>query len=288
MERRSRSYLRLIKPGITVSNTMTGIAGFFLAASVVGFNIFALLGTIIGIASVIASACVINNIIDRDIDKKMKRTATRDVASGAISVRRALIFAAILGLIGFLALLVWTNLLTFTLGVIAYVWYIAIYGLAKRTTVWSTVIGSVAGALPPAAGYTSLTGRIDGAAIALFTMLFFWQIPHFYAIAMFRKSDYKKAKLPIWSVRYGLKSTKRQILFFTVLYGLSVILLTLFGYAGEVYLDISLALSAYWVYRGISTYNKYDDEKWARKMFGTSLLVLLVTCLLIAVGGYLF
>lgn len=287
MEKRSRSYLQLIKPGITLSNTLTGVAGFFLAASVVKFSLSALIGATFGIALIIASACVFNNVLDRDIDKRMKRTAKRDVASGVISVSKALVFAGILGLSGFLVILFLTNTLTFVLGMIAFVWYVAVYGYAKRTTVYSTLIGGVAGALPPVAGYTALAGKIDIAAIILFLILFFWQMPHFYAIAMFRRTDYSSAKLPVWSVVYGMKSAQRQLLIFTIIYAVVTGLLYVFGYTGIVYLVLSTALSAYWVYRGISLYNKLDEEKWARKMFGISLLILLAMCLLIAIGGYL-
>ena len=287
MEKRSRSYLQLIKPGITLFNTLTGVAGFLLAASIVPFQLAAFIGMIIGIAAVIASACVFNNILDRDIDKRMKRTAKRDVASGVISVKKAVLFAVVLGLIGFGALSILTNTVTFILGVIAFIWYIAIYGYAKRTTVFSTIIGGVAGALPPAAGYTALTGNIDTAAIILFLIMMFWQMPHFYAIAMFRRSDYASANLPVWSVVYGMKSAKRQILLFTVLFALVSISLTTFGYTGIVYLVGMVALSVYWLYRGITLYNKVDDEKWARQMFGVSLLIMLSMSVLIAIGGYL-
>jgi protoheme IX farnesyltransferase len=264
-----------------------GIAGFFLAASIVPFSVAALIGVVVGIALIIASACVFNNILDRDIDKHMKRTKKRDVASGVISVPKALVFGSVLGLVGFVAILLLTNVLTFTLGVVAFVWYVVIYGYAKRTTVMSTIIGGVAGALPPVAGYTALTGKIDAAAVILFLILFFWQMPHFYAIAMFRRSDYASAKLPVWSVKYGMKSAKKQILIFAIVYAISAGLLYVFGYTHIVYLVVSTALSAYWLHQGISFYKKVDDEKWARKMFGASLLVLLSMCLLIAVGGFL-
>ena len=287
MEKRSRSYLQLIKPGITLSNTIAGIAGFFLAASVVPFSLAALIGAVVGIAAIIASACVFNNVMDRDIDKRMKRTSKRDVASGVISVPKALTFATVLGIIGFSAIIFLTNTTTLVLGIVAFLWYIVVYGYAKRTTAYSTIIGGVAGALPPAAGYTALTGQVDLAAILLFLILFFWQMPHFYAIAMFRRSDYASAKLPVWSVVYGMKSAKLQIFIFVVVYAIVSAMLFFAGYVGYVYLVGSLLLSVYWIYRGVTLYNKIDDEKWARKMFGASLLILLAMCLLIAVGGYL-
>jgi protoheme IX farnesyltransferase len=287
MERHTRSYFQLIKPGITLSNTLTGVAGFFLAASIVPFKWDVLLGVIFGIALVIASACVFNNILDRDIDKRMKRTAKRDVANGTISIPKAVVFGSVIGLIGFAILLVHTNFLTFILGVVAFIWYIVVYGYAKRTTAASTIIGGVAGALPPAAGYTALTGVFDGGAVILFLILLFWQMPHFYAIAMFRRKDYASAKLPVWSVKYGMKSTQKQILGFAIAYALVAGLLYVFAYTHIVYLVLSSALSAYWIYKGISLYKKVDEEKWARQMFGVSLLVLLSMCVLIAVGGFL-
>ena len=287
MERHTRSYLQLIKPGITLSNTLTAVAGFCLAAAVSPFSITAFIGAIAGTALVIASACVLNNVLDRDIDKRMKRTAKREVASGTINAPNALVFCVIIGLGGFALLFFLTNIVTLLLGVLAYVWYVAIYGLAKRTTAYSTVIGGVAGALPPVAGYTALTGTIDAAAIILFLILFFWQLPHFYAIAMFRQKDYAEAKLPIWSVKYGLKNTKVQILVSAVLFASVVPWLTIFGYTGIVYLVLSLGLALAWVIKGIKIYRSVDDIKWARTMFGISLMVLLSMCVLVAVGGYL-
>lgn len=276
-----------MKPGITLSNTLSGAAGFFLAASHTPFSLTALIGAVVGIALIIASACVANNVLDRDMDKKMKRTAKRGIASGEISIPKALAFCAVLGIAGFTLLIVWTNWLTFGLGALAYVWYVVIYGIAKRTTPYSTIVGGVAGALPPMAGYTALTGQVDAAAIILFLTLFFWQLPHFYAIAMFRRDDYAKAKIPVWSVVYGMKSAKLQIFISVVVYAIMASLLTIYGYTGITYLVLSAALSIYWIYKGVSLYGKGDDVKWARAMFGVSLLVLLAMIGLIAAGGFL-
>ncbi len=287
MERHTKSYLRLIKPGITFSNTLSGVAGFMLASSVLAFDIVTFIGAIGGIALVIASACVANNVLDRDIDKQMKRTTSRGVASGDISISNAMLFCAVLGVAGFLLLALLTNPLTTWLGVVAFIWYVAIYGIAKRTTPLSTLIGGVAGSLPPVAGYTALTGRIDLAAISLFAILFFWQLPHFYAISMFRKDDYTSAKLPVWAAKYGMKSTKFQIMLTTVLYGVSTVLLTVFGYTGIIYLVLSVALAGYWIYKGVSLYKTGGYVKWARAMFGVSLMALLLQLTFIAVGGFL-
>lgn len=287
MERHTKSYLRLIKPGITLSNTIAAAAGYFLVSSSHGFAFTTFLAVVVGVALIIASACVVNNIIDRDFDARMKRTKDRDVAVGKISVGSAGAFAAVLGVIGFGSLILWTNQLTVALGVVAYVWYVVIYGVAKRTTPLSTIIGAVPGALPPVAGYTALSGQLDAVAWVLFGLMFVWQLPHFYAIAMFRADDYGRVKLPIWSVRYGMKSTKAQIFFWVVIYALLSPLLTLLHVAGLFCLVILFGTGLYWLYVGAKTYRMSDDVAWARHMFGVSLIVLLAMCGGIAVGGYL-
>lgn len=287
MERHTRSYIQLIKPGITISNVISATAGFFLASSIVGFRLTAMIGVLGGVALIIASACVVNNMIDRKRDIKMKRTKGREIPAGNISLLAASVFSFVLGILGFGLLIVWTNTLTVILGVIAYIWYIVIYGLAKRLTPLSTIIGGVCGALPPVAGYTALTNQLDVTAWVLFALLMIWQLAHFYAIAIFRKDDYANADLPIWSVRYGTKSTKAQIFFWVVLFALITPLLTLFGATGYIYLAVMTALSVYWVYIGVVNYRKLDDVKWSKKMFGVSLVVLLAMCAAIAVGGYL-
>lgn len=287
MERHTKSYLQLVKPGIVTSNVLTAVAGFFVAKSNHGFVVENFLGVVIGIAFVIASACVVNNILDRNIDVRMKRTKGREIASGSISISHAAVFAIALGTVGFGALAAWTNIIVFALGVIAYLWYIVVYAIAKRTTPLSTIIGAVCGALPPVAGYATVTGVIDTTGIILFVLLMIWQLPHFYAISVFRKSDYEQANLPVWSVKYGAKSTKAQIYFWVVIFTLIAPLLTLFGATGYVYLVVMSIVNTYWLYQGAAYYNIDDDIKWARRMFGVSLIVLLTLCAMIAVGGYL-
>jgi heme o synthase len=286
MERYTRSYLQLIKPGITLSNTLSAVAGFFLASSMVGFMPGKLVGVIGGIALVIASACVVNNIIDRDIDVRMKRTKKREIASGTISVQTAAVFATILGAIGFGVLIILTNALTAALGVLAYLWYVVIYGIAKRTTPLSTVVGGVCGALPPVAGYTAVTGRLDEVAVVLFLLLMVWQLPHFYAISLFRGKEYAKAKLPVWAVRYGGASTRHQMILWIIVFVCAAPLLTFIGKTGVLFAMIMVTIGLYWLTVSIVHRTKPDDV-WARQVFGASLIVLLLMLLAISIGGYL-
>lgn len=287
MERKTRSYLQLVKPGITLSNTIAAAAGFFLAASRFGFTLTVFWGVVVGVGLIVASACVVNNILDRNIDRRMKRTAKREVASGSIGVGRAALFASLLGIGGFALLVGWTDWLATGLGVLAYGWYIAVYGIAKRTSPLSTVIGSVCGALPPVIGYVAVSGYIGTAGLILFVMLACWQMAHFYAIAIFRRDDYKAAGLPVWSVILGVKSAKNQILLFVILFALLSPLLSVMGHTGYCYLIVMSMTAAFWVVSGVRAFTKGSDIEWARRMFRVSLLVLLVTSASVALGGYL-
>ena len=246
-----------------------------------------LVSVLIGTALVIASACVFNNYIDRCIDAKMDRTKRRALVSGRISTISALSYASLLGIVGLAVLVSGTNWLTVGLGLLAFFVYVVVYGIAKRRTVHSTVIGSIAGAIPPVAGYTAMSNRLDGGAVLLFLILVCWQMPHFYAIAMYRYKDYKAAGLPILTVKKGMRAAKLQILFYVVAFGISASLLTIFGYTGYIYLLVILGLSLNWLRLGLAGLKTKDDEKWARKMFFYSLIVTLSLSFMLAVGGLL-
>lgn len=287
MERHTRSYLQLTKPGITLSNSIAATAGLLLGASQMMILWQSALALIVGTAAIIAGSCVVNNVLDRDIDRQMKRTSKREIATGKISIGNALVFAGVLLAVGFTLLALFTNVLTVCLGLLAAVWYIAVYGYAKRTTEWSTIIGGVAGALPPMAGYTAAVGQIDAAAILLFLMMFFWQMPHFYAIAIFRQKEYAAGSLPIWTVKRSVNGAKIQMVLFAALFTVSGILLSVFGYTGIIFALLFATLALYWVINGLVYYKKLPDEKWAKRMFGLSLMVLLGMSALIAGGGYI-
>lgn len=281
-------YYRLTKPGIVYSNALATVAGFFLAYAQDGrFNLAVFFGVTVGTAFVIASACVLNNYIDRDIDKKMKRTSKRATAAGKISRSAALSYAALLGLVGFIVLVSLTNILTVLLGFFAYIAYIALYGIGKRTTVHGTLIGAISGGLPPVAGYTALTNRLDMAALLLFLVLVTWQMPHFYAIAMRRKNDYAAAGIPVLPVVKGLRATKIQIVWYVALFIIVNSLFTAFGYTGYIYFFVMTAVGMIWLSKGIRGFVSETDEKWALRMFLFSLVVLLTLCVMLAVGGLL-
>lgn len=283
-----RDYYRLTKPGIIYGNLVTAAAGFLLA---VGqghrFNVWLLLETLAGISLIIASACVVNNYIDKDIDRRMKRTSRRAIPAGKVSPTAALIYAALLGA-GGLAITGWlVNWKVFALGLIAFFFYVVLYGIGKRRSVHGTLIGSIPGAAPPAAGYLAVTDHIDAACVVLFFILVFWQMPHFYAIAMYRFKDYQAAKLPVLPVKKGMRAAKSQILAYIVAFMATAALLSAFGYTGYVYLAGVLTLGFYWLKTGVRSLSSMNDTGWGRKMFLTSLIVNLGTAIFIAAGAWL-
>lgn len=283
-----KQYYHLTKPGIIYGNLITTSAGFLLASTSKNRIQFMLLvGTLLSIALIIGSACTVNNYIDRKIDAKMARTKKRALVIGTIPASRAIAFAIILGFSGFIILGLYTNFLTLCLGVMAYFVYIVPYGIAKRRSVHGTAVGSVAGALPPVAGYCAVTNNLDGGALLLLLLLVFWQMPHFYAIAMFRYKDYKAAGLPVLPVKKGTMAAKIQILLYIVAFTVTGSLFTVTGYTNVIFLVVIMGLGLSWLYKGVQGFSALDDKKWARGMFFYSLIVNLSMSLLLAVGALL-
>jgi protoheme IX farnesyltransferase len=232
------------------------------------------LATLAGTALIIACACVFNNYLDRNIDKRMERTSWRALAQGTISPKIAITYAVILGLIGNGLLIAYTNRLTVALGLIGLFAYVVLYGYSKRQSVHGTLIGSISGSIPPVAGYTAVTGRLDGAALLLFLILTFWQMPHFYAIAIRRAKDYKAAGIPVLPVIKSFKAAKNQIIAYTLAFVLTVIALTVAGYTGLIYTLIAGLPALYWLYVGAQGFDAVDDKLWAKRMFMVSLIVI--------------
>jgi protoheme IX farnesyltransferase len=277
-----KSYYKLTKPGIIRGNMLSATAGFLLASkSNVDFSL--LIFTLLGIALVIASGCVFNNLLDIEIDKKMERTAKRATVTGEISTKSVVIYGAILGIIGLVTLLVFTNYLTVLLGFLGLFFYVVVYGYYKRNSIHGTLVGSISGSLPPVAGYVAVTGVVDVGALILFLILATWQMPHFYAIAIYRINDYRAASLPVLPVVKGIKTTKKHIIFYMLLYILSAFALYQQDYTGVTYLAVVMAVSLWWLIMAIKNNEKINDTKWAINIFKQSLVVLLVFSFMISI-----
>ena len=283
---RVRIFYRLAKPGIIYGNLLPVIAGFFLASRG-NINLALFIETALGISLVMGSACVFNNFIDRDIDKRMDRTKGRALASGKISARAALLYASMLGVLGFGTLLLFTNVLTTVIAGIGFVFYVILYGWAKRRSVHGTLVGSISGAVPPAVGYCAVSNHFGQGALLIFLALVFWQMPHFYAIATYRAKDYARAGLPVLPVKKSIQNTKWQILLYTVAFVITTIAFWVEGYTGYTYLLIMLGVGAWWLRRALAGFTASDDAAWARKMFFNSLIVLVIFTFALSVDWWL-
>jgi protoheme IX farnesyltransferase len=281
-----RRYYNLTKPGIIRGNLLNATGGFLLA-STYRIDLFLLLATLGGTALVIACGCVLNNIIDREVDAKMKRTKDRALVKGDISVKNALLYATFLGLAGFVILLVFTNVLTASIGLIALFMYVVVYGYFKRRSPVGTLVGTIPGALPPVAGYTAATGHLDKAAWLIFIILAAWQMAHFYSIAMYRQKDYKNAGIPVMPVVHGIARTKLSVMGYIIAFIAATTLLTVFGYTGYIYLTVMLGLGLAWLILGLRNYNSMDAVKWGKSMFLFSLTVILSLAVMLSVGARL-
>lgn len=281
-----QAYYQLAKPGIVYGNSITAVGGYMLAANghVAPRTLAA---AIIGLALIMASACVYNNYIDRDIDKIMSRTKKRALACGNIPGRNALVYAMLLALAGSVILALWTNGLALGTALFGLFAYVVIYGIGKRRTVHGTLIGSVSGAVPPVVGYSAVSGSFNLGALLVFMVLVCWQMPHFYAIAMYRHPDYAAADIPVLPVVKGMRAAKLHIVTFIVLFILASSALTIAGYTGFVYMAGVLTVGLYWLYKGIAGLHTPDDAAWARQMFGYSLIVLLVWSGMVSIDSFL-
>lgn len=285
MPSKIRAYYYLAKPGIIYGNLYVAI-GAFLYGEILRINFAAMAGIIIGTICVIGSGCVLNNYLDRNIDKRMKRTEKRALVTGRISHRSALIYAVVLAVIGIISLLLLTNVLTTVIGLFGLVSYAFIYTYAKRYTVHGTLIGTVPGAVAPVAGYTAATNTLDASALFLFLILVFWQMVHFYAIAIFRMKDYKKAGIPVMPIVHGIFATKVQMLIYSCFLLLALVGLAYFGYAGLFFLAVMLPLCLWWSIIIVSGLTVEDNDAWARKVFGMSLFILLALSFCLAINAW--
>lgn len=271
-----KEYLEITKPGIIFSNLLSVVGGFLLAAKgQVDYLLF--FATLIGVSLVVASGCVLNNCIDRDIDRKMERTKNRVLVTGLISPKVSLIYATVLGIIGFIVLYLLTNPLATWLTVMGFTVYVGVYSLyMKRKSVYGALIGSLSGALPPTIGYCVVSNQFDSGALILLLIFSLWQMPHFYAIAIFHFKDYQTASIPVLPVKRGIAVTKCHIIFYIIGFMVATFMLTFSGYVGYKYLIVVASLSLWWLRMALQGYNANDDKVWAKKLFIFSIITIIV------------
>ena len=280
-----KKYISITKPGIIIGNLITVAGGFFLASRG-EVNLLLLITTLIGIATIIASGCVFNNVIDHDIDKLMNRTQNRVMVLELISKTNALIYGVFLAIIGSWLLFYFANLLTLIIALIGLFFYVVVYTLGfKRASVYGTIVGSVSGAIPPLVGYCAVTNQLDAGGVILFIILTLWQMPHSYAIAIFRFKDYTAANIPVLPIKKGIAKAKISMLGYIILFAIAITQLYFWGYTGIYYLTASLGVGLWWIYLAIKGFYAKDDVVWARKLFGFSIIAIMILSIMMSINA---
>lgn len=270
-----KDYVSLLKPGITLSNLLVTLSGYWLASGGIG-NAAVFIWTLLGTGLVVAGGCAWNNAYDRDIDQLMSRTCLRPIPAGRIPWRHARRLGWCFSLMGILLLGWGVNIGVALWAVAGVAWYGWVYTVClKRKTPWNTIIGGVAGAVPPVIGWMAVTENMDTPAWALFFLLFFWQPPHFYALALLKKEEYRRAAIPMWPVTRGWRETWEQMTAFSwILLPISLLfpLLEVVSW-GYVWVMLPLGL----VFAGLISTGRWvsDRDRWARRVFQCSLVYLL-------------
>lgn len=282
-------YINLTKPNIVIGNLLSSIGCFFMASQG-NINYFNLFNMSIGMTLIIAANCILNNIIDRDIDSIMIRTKNRFLAKkNTISIKKITIFAILLNILGFLFLERIKNLIIVLLSIIAIFVYIGIYSLwAKRKTIYSTIIGSISGSIPPVIGYCTVSNKFDIGACIILLIFSFWQIQHSYSITIFRTEDYQKALIPTFFIQKGIKITRIHMMLCIIGFSITIATLTIIGYTSRMLLFIISIMNLFWMYVGLYEYRLDNSLIWSRKMFFLSLIIILSLNLLLILDYILF
>ena len=280
-----RDYLELCKPNVVALMLLTSLIGMLLATDQT-VPITVLIFGNLGIALCAGSAAAVNHIVDRHVDDKMARTLNRPLAQGRLKTENAVIFALITGMLGMAILLVFTNVLTAWLTLASLVGYAFVYTMfLKRATPQNIVIGGLAGAAPPLLGWTAVTGEVHHNALLLVLIIFAWTPPHFWALAVNRKDEYAKAKIPMLPVTHGEYYTKINILLYTLLLIVVTTMPYLTGMFGWLYLVSSLLLGLGFLYWAIVMLRSKGGNS-GMKTFQYSIVYLMVLFAVMLVDHY--
>jgi protoheme IX farnesyltransferase len=239
-------YFEMTKPKVQSLLLFTTVTTMYVAGDP-SLGLVAL--TCLGGALSAGGAGAINHALDRDLDRVMKRTADRPVASGRVSVGAALAYGAVLGVASVVLLAVAVNPLAAALSLAGLLGYVLVYTVwLKRRTPQNIVIGGAAGAVPPLVAWAAVTGELAGTPLYLFAIVFFWTPPHFWSLSLLMKDDYARAGVPMLPVVRGEKETRRQILLYTLLlYAVSQLPFCA-GAFGATYLVCSVLLGAAFIH----------------------------------------
>ena len=269
-----RQFHALTKPRVIQLIVFCALIGMVLA--VPGAPTWAQVGRALvacfGIYLVAGAAAAFNCIVEKSIDAKMKRTAWRPTARGELGDAQTLLFSAVLCMAGSAVLYLWVNPLTMWLTFATFVGYAVVYTvILKPLTPQNIVIGGASGAMPPVLGWAAMTGDVGPEALILFLIIFLWTPPHFWALALYRVEDYRKAGLPMLPVTHGSEFTRLQIFLYTLVLFAACLLPFVYGMSSWLYLAAAVILSVGFCWYGWRLLRNYSDEL-SRKTFRFSLI----------------
>ncbi|MGA9995694.1 MAG: heme o synthase [Pyrinomonadaceae bacterium] len=267
------AYVELTKPRITFLIVLTAAAGFCLGARG-PLSYVALVHAMVGIALLSSGIATLNQFMERDLDARMRRTASRPLPTGKLSAMEALLFGVGLTALSEIYLLLLVNPLTAMFGLTVIAGYLFFYTPLKTRTTLSTVVGAFPGAMPPLMGWTAARGELGTGAWVLFAILFLWQFPHFLAIAWMYREDYKRAgilMLPV--VEPDGRLTAQQIVVFTLMLLPVSLLPTAIGISGSIYFVGALLLGLAFLYSSISAAFSKSTQQ-ARRLLLASVIYL--------------
>jgi heme o synthase len=279
-------YLELTKPRVVALIVLTSLVGSLLATPGLP-RLDTLLFANLGIALAAAGAAAINHVLDRGIDARMRRTQSRPLPMGHLKPAQALCFALALSVASML-LLVWeVNVRTAVLTFASLLGYAVVYTVwLKRKTAQNIVIGGAAGAAPPVLGWTAVTGHIDPQAVVLFLIILIWTPPHFWALAIARRTDYAKVNIPMLPVTHGVAFTQRAVLRYTIALTLVTSLPFLMRMSGVVYLGAAALLDAGFLRRVLHLKRSSSDAA-AMRVFRYSIAYLMWLFVALLLDHYL-
>ncbi len=264
------NYILLSKPAIVALVIEAAFTGMYLGSRAIP-DITLIFWTLLGIGIAAAGSAMLNNYIDRDIDRLMKRTCARPLASDTLNAQDALLGGIVLVCASIIITLIFVNGLTALLIFAASFGYVVLYTLfLKRRTPFANQIGGIAGALPPVIGYTAVKGEMDLPALMLFAVVAVWQQPHALSLALKYKDDYAAARIPVVPVACGAAAAKKRILIYTTLLIPAAAMLYIFGMAGRLYLSVSAVIGIFYLILAVRSL--YLKRQYDRVLFFYSLI----------------
>jgi heme o synthase len=283
---RLQQYVALTKPRVVQLIVFCALIGMLLA--VPGWPDWGrALAATAGIWLVASAAAAFNCLVEQHIDARMQRTAWRPTAKGELSQGQALAFSTVLGAAGSAVLYLFVNPLTMWLTFATFVGYAVIYTVVlKPLTPQNIVIGGASGAMPPVLGWAAMTGEVGAEPLILFLIIFLWTPPHFWALALYRVEDYRKAGLPMLPVTHGREFTQLQVLLYTAVLFAATLLPFVAGMSGWLYLAGAVLLGARFAQHAWRLWRNYSDAQ-ARKTFKFSIVHLALLFAALLVDHYL-